>query len=91
MALSGSAEELEDLKKAYTETDGSLEEIMTHIPHSTFDDEARFIVTISDLIKKGDLPLLARWETSTKDEKAKLVRKKQAQKEAAEAEESTLR
>ncbi|KAI0721708.1 hypothetical protein C8T65DRAFT_630959 [Cerioporus squamosus] len=82
----GSAEEMEDLKKAYSETDGSLEEIMTHIPHSTFEDEARFIVAISELIKKGELPLLSQWETSTKDEKAKLVRKKQADKEAGEAE-----
>ena len=60
---------------------------MTHIPHSTFDDEARFIVAISDLIKKGELPVLSQWEPSTKDEKAKLVRKKQAAKEAKEAEE----
>lgn len=59
---------------------------MNHIPHSTFDDEARFIVTISDFIKKGELPLLPQWESSTRDEKAKMVRKKQAGKEAAEAE-----
>ncbi|KAM5535211.1 hypothetical protein V8D89_011147 [Ganoderma adspersum] len=83
----GSEEELEDLKQAYTETDGSVADIMTHIPHSTFDDEARFIVAISDLIKRGDLPPLPQWESSTKDEKAKLVRKKQAAKEAVEAEE----
>ncbi|CDO68337.1 hypothetical protein BN946_scf184799.g64 [Trametes cinnabarina] len=82
----GSAEEVEDLKKAYTETEGSLEDMMLHIPHSTYEDEARFIVIITDLIKKGELPLLPRWESSTKDEKAKLVRKKQAQKEAKEAE-----
>lgn len=60
---------------------------MLHIPHSTFDDEARFIVTISDLIKKGDLRSLKTWENSVKDEKAKLVRKKQSEKEATEAEE----
>lgn len=60
---------------------------MLHIPHSTFDDEARFIVLISDLIKKGDLPSLKTWEKSVKDEKAKLVRKKQSEKEATEAEE----
>nr|VWO98857.1 Laccase-2 (EC (Benzenediol:oxygen oxidoreductase 2) (Diphenol oxidase 2) (Urishiol oxidase 2) [Ganoderma boninense] len=59
---------------------------MTHIPHSHFDDEARFIVAISDLIKRGDLPSLFQWESSTKDEKAKLMRKKDAAKEAAEAE-----
>ncbi|KAI0748060.1 DnaJ-domain-containing protein [Daedaleopsis nitida] len=82
----GSPEELEDLKKAYTETDGSIDEIMTHVPHSTYDDEARFIVAITELIKKGELPSLSQWESSTKDEKSKLVRKKQADKEAAEAE-----
>ncbi|OSD01576.1 DnaJ-domain-containing protein, partial [Trametes coccinea BRFM310] len=82
----GSSEEVEDLKKAYTETEGSIEDMMTHIPHSTYEDEARFIVIITDLIKKGELPSLPKWESSTKDEKAKLVRKKQAQKEAKEAE-----
>ncbi|KAI0664872.1 DnaJ-domain-containing protein [Cubamyces menziesii] len=82
----GSAEEVADLKQAYTETEGSIEEIMTHIPHSTYEDEARFIVIITDLIKKGELPSLPKWESSTKDEKAKLVRKKQADKEAKEAE-----
>lgn len=59
---------------------------MMHIPHSTFDDEARFVVIISDLIKKSELPKLKTWEKSIKDEKAKLVRKKQSEKEAAEAE-----
>lgn len=83
----GSSEEVADLKNAYIETNGSIEEIMTHIPHSTHDDEFRFIVTISALIKKGELSLLPEWESSTKDEKAKLVRKKQADKEAGEAEE----
>ena len=75
------------MKGAYVDTNGSIEEIMTFIPHSTHEDEARFIVTISALIKKGELTLLPEWESSTKDEKAKLVRKKQADKEAAEAEE----
>ncbi|KAI0637034.1 DnaJ-domain-containing protein [Trametes polyzona] len=82
----GSAEEVADLKKAYTESDGDIEVIMTHIPHSTHDDEGRFIMIVTDLIKKGELPSLPKWESSTKDEKAKLVRKKQADKEAKEAE-----
>lgn len=60
---------------------------MNHIPHSEHDDEARFIVLISDLIRKGELPSLPTWESSVEDEKAKLVRKKQSQKEAKEAEE----
>ncbi|KAI8998692.1 hypothetical protein BD414DRAFT_406980 [Trametes punicea] len=82
----GSAEEVADLKKAYVDAEGSIVDIMTHIPHSTYDDEPRFILIISDLIKKGELPSLPKWESSTKDEKAKLVRKKQAEKEAKEAE-----
>jgi DnaJ family protein C protein 9 len=75
------------LKAAYDETGGSLGDIMTHIPHSTHEDEARFVVAISDLIAKGELTATATWDKSSKDEKAKLVREKQAAKEAEEAEE----
>ena len=78
---------MDDLKSAYVETGGSIEEIMNHIPHSTHEDEPRFIKIISDLIKRDDLPKLPTWESSIKDEKARLVRKKQSEKEAAEAEE----
>ena len=83
----GSREEIDDLKAAYEETGGVLGDIMTRIPHSTHDDEARFVVAISDLIAKGELSATATWTKSSKDEKAKLVRKKQAAKEAEEAEE----
>lgn len=82
----GSAEELEDLKDAYTKAGGSIEDIMTHIPHSTHDDEPRFITLLSDLISSGELPSLANWERSIHDEKARLVRQKQGAKEAKEAE-----
>jgi DnaJ family protein C protein 9 len=75
------------LKATYEETGGSLGDIMTHIPHSAHDDEARFVMTISDLIAKGELTATATWNRSSKDEKAKLVRKKEADKEAKEAEE----
>jgi DnaJ homolog subfamily C member 9 len=60
---------------------------MTHIPHSTHEDEARFVVAISDLIARGELSATDAWSASSKDEKAKLVRRKQADKEAEEAEE----
>lgn len=83
----GSSEEVADLKAAYLETEGSLGEIMKHIPHSTVDDEPRFIRIVSDLIRQGDLPDLPIWRSTSKDEKAKLVRKKQGEKEAKEAEE----
>ena len=42
---------------------------------------------ISDLIAKRELTATATWNKSSKDEKAKLVRKKEADKEAGEAEE----
>jgi DnaJ homolog subfamily C member 9 len=83
----GSREEIDDLKAAYEETGGSLGDIVTHIPHSTHEDEARFVVTISDMIAKAELIATTTWKKSSKDEKAKLVRKKQADKEAEEAEE----
>ncbi|KAG2063475.1 hypothetical protein BDR04DRAFT_1037833, partial [Suillus decipiens] len=78
-----------DLKAAYLETGGSFDEIMKHIPHSTIDDEPRFVVTLSNLVQADDLPSLQQWMSSSKDEKAKLVRKKQSDKEAKEAEELT--
>ncbi|KAJ3725970.1 hypothetical protein C8R42DRAFT_718224 [Lentinula raphanica] len=82
----GSSEEVSDLKAAYTETGGSIGDIMTFIPHSTHEDEARFVVILSNLISNGELASLPKWESSIKDEKAKLVRQKQGQKEAKEAE-----
>lgn len=60
---------------------------MKHIPHSTTDDEPRLIQILSKLITQGELPDLPLWQSSSRDEKAKLVRKKQATKEAKEAEE----
>lgn len=72
---------------AYRETEGSLDEIMKRIPHSTADDEPRFVHTLSKLIADAKLPDLPLWQSTSADEKAKLVRKKQAQKEAKEAEE----
>ncbi|KAL5533091.1 hypothetical protein ACEPAF_4867 [Sanghuangporus sanghuang] len=83
----GSPEEVEDVKRAYLEADGTIDEIINHIPHSTFDDEPRFIKLITQLIKEGELPASKAWDKSVKDEKARLVRQKQSQKEAAEAEE----
>jgi DnaJ family protein C protein 9 len=83
----GSQEEVDDLKKAYLETGGSIGEILTHIPHSTHDDEARFVMIITSLITKKELKSTRTWEKSVKDEKAKLARKKEGEKEAKEAEE----
>jgi len=84
--LAGSLEELEDLKEAYLHTKGSIGEILTHIPHSTIDDESRFIVEITRLINQGSLPNMKEWQRSIKDEKARLIRQKKSQQEAKEAE-----
>ena len=81
-----SAEEVEDLKRAYNDTDGLLDEIMDHIPHSTIEDEPRFVLLITRLIKSGDLMSTPTWEKSCKDEAARLKRKKKSGKEAEEAE-----
>lgn len=81
-----SAEELDNLRRAYNDTDGSLDEIMNHIPHSTIEDESRFVRLIVSLIKSGDLISTSAWEKSVKDETARLKRKKKGTKEAEEAE-----
>lgn len=59
---------------------------MTYIPHSTHEDETRFVVAITGLIKKGELKSTATWRSTSKDEKAKMARKKLSEKEAKEAE-----
>ena len=82
----GSSEEIEDLKTAYHNTNGSLGELMSFVPHSTHEDESRFIAILSDLIEKGQLSATPTWLSSSKDEKAKLGRRKQGEKEAKEAE-----
>jgi DnaJ family protein C protein 9 len=82
----GSEEEVEDITAAYESSGGSLDEIMRHIPHSTFDDEPRFIVLVDALIAAGTLAATPAWVKGSKDEKARLVREKAGRKEAREAE-----
>ena len=86
MQQSDSTEELEDLKCAYNDAEGSLDEIMDHMPHSTIEDEPRFVRLITNLIKSGDLTSTPTWQKSVKDETARLKRKKKSAKEAEEAE-----
>ncbi|KAI9509369.1 DnaJ-domain-containing protein [Russula earlei] len=69
----GSREEIDDLKAAYEDTGGSLGDIMTRVPHSTHEDEARFVVAISGLIAEGELSATATWREGSKDEKARLA------------------
>ncbi|KZS89927.1 DnaJ-domain-containing protein, partial [Sistotremastrum niveocremeum HHB9708] len=84
----GSAEEITDVRSAYLETEGSIDEILARIPHSNYTDEPRFIEMISKAIKDGELIAFPAWEASLKDEKAKSKRKKTGEKEAKEAEET---
>ena len=60
---------------------------MSHIPHSTTEDEERFVLIINQLISRKELPKSKTWEASIKDEKSRLGRKRESEKEAVEAEE----
>jgi DnaJ family protein C protein 9 len=59
---------------------------MRHVIHSTYEDEPRFITLVDGLVKAGELKATTTWKSSSKDEKARLVREKQGKKEATEAE-----
>ena len=83
---SGSEEELADLRVAYLETGGSIDEIISHIPHSNYTDESRFVRAINGLIAKGDLEALPAWKKGLKDVKGRASRSRKGEKEAQEAE-----
>lgn len=61
---------------------------MDEIPHSTYEDEARFVAVINAMIDAGDLEALPSWSAAIKDTKARNARRKKGAKEAKEAEES---
>jgi DnaJ homolog subfamily C member 9 len=84
----GSQEEIDDIQEAYLEGEGDIEHIMSHIPHSTYEDEPRIITVVKKLIKSKAVASLPKWEADVKDEKAKKARKKRGQQEAVEAEET---
>lgn len=86
--FTGSEEEKNDVVEAYVEGNGSIEHIMAHIPHTTYEDETRIIAIVKGLIKSGQITSLPDWEASLKDEKAKKARKKKGKAEAVQAEES---
>ena len=52
----GSADELEDLKAAYMDSEGDMGIIMDSILCSTAEDEERFTQILHDLVKDGELP-----------------------------------
>lgn len=84
----GSQEEVDDIREAYMEGEGDIEHIMSHIPHSIYEDEPRIIAIVKKLIKSKIVTSLPKWESDVKDERAKKARKKRGQQEAVEAEET---
>ncbi|TXT08876.1 hypothetical protein VHUM_03004 [Vanrija humicola] len=82
----GSEDELEDLRDAYIKGKGNFVTIMSHIPHSAWADEARFIVAIEAEIKAGNLERTAKWTATSTDERASANRRKSEEKSAAAAE-----
>lgn len=80
-----SKEELEDLKTAYLEFEGDVEQILNHVMCSEIDDEPRFTKIIKNWIKKKEVPDFPKFSKETA--KSKQSRKRKAEAEAAEAEE----
>lgn len=77
-----------DLLAAYTEHSGSLELILSHIPHSSHADEARFVALIDAAIKRKEIESIPEWEAQKKDEKSRNKRRREGEKEAGEAEQA---
>ncbi|CAD5111439.1 DgyrCDS747 [Dimorphilus gyrociliatus] len=81
----GSEEEKTDIKKAYIEHKGNMDEIMNSVMCSTIDDEDRYRKIIDDLIKTKEVKAFKSYTNESK--KKKENRKRKAEEEAAEAEE----
>ena len=79
------AEEDEDLKKAYMETDGDMDMIIDTVLCATTDDEPRFAEKIQGWIESEEVPAFEKFSHETKENKSK--RKKRRDAEAKEAEE----
>ncbi|KIR33471.1 DNAJ domain-containing protein [Cryptococcus deuterogattii MMRL2647] len=82
----GSDEEKGDIISAYNSTSGSLPDILSYIPHSSYTDEPRFITLINSLITNGELEFTPKWKKTSTDEKAHAKRVKAGEKAAKEAE-----
>ncbi|KAG8776212.1 hypothetical protein FRC12_001046, partial [Ceratobasidium sp. 428] len=87
-AYQGSDEERSDLRAAYLAGNGSIEDIMDAIPHSTYEDEVRLVALVNDMIGAGELQQLPTWTAAVKNIKAQNARQKKGEKEAKEAEEA---
>ena len=79
-----SAEEKEDLKKAYMEAEGDMDQILDTVMCAKVEDEARFRVILDQMIKDKEVEKFAAYK---KDKKKEEKRKRAAEAEAEEAEE----
>lgn len=73
--LSGSDEELEDIKLAYTKYEGDMGKILDSIMCATVKDEPRFRSIINDLIESGELPAFEAFINEPKEKQATRKRK----------------
>ncbi|CAI2168631.1 5200_t:CDS:2 [Funneliformis geosporum] len=81
----GSEEEREDLIKAYKTSKGNMDEIMTRVPGSSIDDEARFRDILNEAIKSEEIRSYKKF-TETSSSSSINKRKMDAEREAKEAE-----
>jgi len=79
-----SAEEKEDLKKAYLEAEGNMDQILDTVMCAKVEDEARFRLILDKMIKEKEVEKFAAYK---KDKKKEEKRKRAAEAEAEEAEE----
>jgi len=82
----GSAEEREDLRKAYVEAEGDMGQVLDTVMCAREEDEQRFRVIIDEMIADKEVEAFPAYKKKDKKEKAK--RKRAAETEAAEAEEA---
>eukprot|EP01012_Entosiphon_sulcatum_P027269 TRINITY_DN32865_c0_g1_i1.p1 TRINITY_DN32865_c0_g1~~TRINITY_DN32865_c0_g1_i1.p1 ORF type:complete len:248 (+),score=67.90 TRINITY_DN32865_c0_g1_i1:43-786(+) len=84
----GSADEREDVKKAYEEH-GTMDGILSDVPLSTTADEDRFREIIREMIEAGEVTERKKWEASNTTKQIKLRRKREAKEEKQAAEATT--
>ena len=70
-----SPEELNDLKSAYLDSEGNMDEIIDSVLCATIDDEARFTKILKGLIKKKEIPDFPAFSKEGKTKKSERKRK----------------
>lgn len=86
LAYQGSQEEIDDIIKAYNESEGDLGWIFETVPHSDIErDEDRIVEILNNQIKEKNIKKLKKF--ANENAKTKKARKVKANKEAVEAEE----